>query len=110
LSAVPEGSPSKWARPEEIIWAADASCCGTPRACRTTVPGRYNAELTRAVIDPRASKETGEVRSRIVADVTGATLSKAISAQVNVGGSELQTDAAGQYRALGQEFISHQWI
>lgn len=53
---------------------------------------------------------TGEVRSAVVPDVTGATLRKVIAEQVDMAGSTLHTDAGKQYRPLGQEFIEHQWV
>ena len=53
---------------------------------------------------------TGEVRSAIVPDVTGRTLRKVISQQVDMANSELFTDAAYHYRSMGQEFASHQWV
>ena len=53
---------------------------------------------------------TGEVRSAVVPDVTGKTLRKVISQQVDMANSELFTDAAYHYRALGKEFASHQWV
>jgi transposase-like protein len=51
--------------------------------------------------------ETGEVRSRVVADVTGATLRKVIAEQVDMAGSALWTDEAKTYRQIGAEFASH---
>lgn len=53
---------------------------------------------------------TGEVRSRIVANVTGASLRKVIAEQVNCAGSQLWTDSGSQYNALGQEFIRHETV
>lgn len=56
------------------------------------------------------NKETGEVRSAVVPDVTGATLRKVIAEQVDMANSTLHTDAAPSYRQLGQEFEDHQWV
>ncbi len=55
-------------------------------------------------------RNTGEVRSRVVPDVTGATLRKAIAEQVDMAGSILYTDAAPSYRQLGTEFQRHAWV
>lgn len=55
-------------------------------------------------------KETGEVRSRVVPDVTGPTLRKAIAEQVDMGRSVLHTDSAGQYLHLGREFRAHESV
>ena len=48
----------------------------------------------------------GKVRSRHVADVTGATLRPAIVTQVDRA-SYLMTDEAPQYRKIGDEFAGH---
>lgn len=53
------------------------------------------------------NRDTGEVRSQVIPDVTGATLSKAIAEQVDVAGSHLHTDESRPYRAVGREFQSH---
>jgi transposase-like protein len=51
--------------------------------------------------------DTGEVRSQVVPDVTGATLSKLIHEQVDVPSSVLHTDEWKGYRPVGQEFLAH---
>ncbi len=53
------------------------------------------------------NKETGEVRSHVVADVNGNTLRKFMSEHVDMAGSVLRTDGGLQYRQMGAEFISH---
>lgn len=55
-------------------------------------------------------KATGEARSHVVRDVTGATLAKTIAEQVDMAGSVLHTDAAKAYRPIGQQFASHAWV
>jgi transposase-like protein len=47
------------------------------------------------------NKVTGEVRSRVVTDVSGATLRKAIAEQVNMGASVLHTDSGKLLRFKG---------
>lgn len=54
--------------------------------------------------------KNGEVRSRVVPDVKGETLRKAIAEHVDPSTTTLHTDAAGQYRALGKEFVEHAWV
>jgi hypothetical protein len=56
------------------------------------------------------NKETGEVRSRVVPDVTKDTLRKAISEQVNMAQSRLHSDGWAGYRQLGRDFMSHEWV
>jgi hypothetical protein len=53
---------------------------------------------------------TGEVRSQVMPWVTANTLRKAISDQVNMAGSELETDAAPHYIGIGREFGSHESV
>jgi transposase-like protein len=74
------------------------------KGARTGV--QYNKTAVLSLIDTTS----GEVRSAVVPNVTGATLKKAIAEQVDIGGSTLQTDAAMAYRELGREFISHEYV
>ncbi len=53
---------------------------------------------------------TGQVRSKVVPDVTGATLRKAIAERVNMAASVLYTDSGNQYRQIGQEFAAHESV
>lgn len=53
------------------------------------------------------NKETGEVRSQIVPNVTGATLGDAIRGNVDVKGSVLHTDKLQSYTKIGREFDAH---
>ncbi len=54
--------------------------------------------------------ETGEARSKVVADVSGATLRKVIAENVAMSGSRLMTDEGSQYIVLGREFASHETV
>jgi len=54
--------------------------------------------------------ETGEVRSRVVADVTGHTLRKVIAENVDMAGSVLWTDEGKWYKQIGQEFREHETV
>lgn len=57
------------------------------------------------------NRHTGEVRTRVVTDVTGPTLRKAMAYDVDLPQSHLMTDAGKQYRPMGQQdFISHEWV
>ena len=55
-------------------------------------------------------RESGEVRSRVVPNVQGATLRMAIAEQVDMPNSDLHTDSAKSYIPLGQEFRSHETV
>jgi len=50
---------------------------------------------------------TGRVHSRVVPDVTRATLRKAIAERVHMAGSVLHTDSGLQYNGVGKEFAAH---
>ncbi len=54
--------------------------------------------------------QTGEVRSKVIPDVTGATLRKAISEQVDMSATELHTDEWTGYRALEPEVAAHRTV
>ena len=56
------------------------------------------------------SADTGEVRSRVVPNVTGPTLRKVMAEQVDITGSHLQTDEGTWYGQLGREFLSHETV
>jgi transposase-like protein len=55
-------------------------------------------------------KQTGEVRSRVVPSVTGATLRKVIAEQVDMSRSVLHTDCGTFYPQIGAEFIRHEFV
>ena len=73
-------------------------------------PGHSRVRTDKTPVVSLVSVETGEVRSRVVADVTGRTLRKVIEQQVDIANSHLQTDAASAYLPVGREFLSHQSV
>jgi transposase-like protein len=75
---------------------------------RKHAPGRTPGAKTPVVslIDTR----TGEVRSHVVADVTGATLRKTIEQHVDPLGSTLWTDKWAGYNPVGQTFDQHEQV
>jgi hypothetical protein len=56
------------------------------------------------------NKETGEVRSHVVADVTGQTLRGVIESHVDTELSVLHTDQAHWYTLIGREFADHRTV
>ena len=68
--------------------------------------GTTNLQPVLSLIDT----QTGEVRSRAVPDITGATLRKVIAEHVDMGGSVLHTDAGMQYRPIAHEFLAHEHV
>lgn len=55
-------------------------------------------------------KESGEVRSVAVRDVTGATLGPVLKQHVDIANSVLHTDTAQAYPAIGREFTQHETV
>jgi transposase-like protein len=53
------------------------------------------------------SRETGEVRSRAVANVGGCVLGKVIRENVDTKSTHLHTDAAPVYRTMSGDFLEH---
>jgi transposase-like protein len=56
------------------------------------------------------NRDTGKVRSKLIPEVTGDTLRKAISERVNVAESVLHTDELKGYIPLGREFEKHETV
>jgi len=56
------------------------------------------------------SKESGEARTRVITDVTGATLRKAIAQDVDLPSSVLHSDGHKGYRAIGREMAGHEFV
>ena len=53
---------------------------------------------------------SGEVRSRVVADVTGKTLRTVISENVDMARSILHTDSAHAYKSIGKDMAGHEYV
>ncbi len=73
------------------------------------VPGT-NKRTDKTPVLSLVNATTGEVRSRVVPDVTGATLRKVIAEHVDMAGSILWTDEGSWYDQLGREFIAHNTV
>ncbi len=56
------------------------------------------------------NKATGEVRSRVIPDVTGATLRKAIAEQVDMPNTTLITDDGRGYKTFEKELAGHETV
>lgn len=68
---------------------------------------RWNAMTAKTPVLSLIDATTGEVRSRVVTDVAGPTLRKAIAQEVDMAESHLWTDEGPSYRHLSSEFLSH---
>jgi transposase-like protein len=71
---------------------------------RAGVPGDKTPVLS------LVSHETGEVRSVVVPNVTGASLRKAIAEHVDMPNTTLHTDASGPYKSIAHEFEAHEAV
>jgi len=72
------------------------------------VPGKlHNKKTDKTPVVSLINANTGEVRSRVVRDVTGATLGKVMADNVDMARSVLHTDESAVYDHLGREFIEH---
>lgn len=81
--------------PEQIV-------PGTPHGAGPS----FNKTAVLSLIDT----DTGQVRSRVVPDVTGASLRKAIAEQVRMSRSTLHTDESKSYNQVGAEFTAHETV
>jgi len=70
--------------------------------------GRIKTEKTPVL--SLINKSTGEVRSRVIPDVSGHTLRKVMTQQIDFAGSHLHTDSHRSYKGMGAEFLSHQTV
>ena len=82
---------------------------GKQRSVRATDKGSGGFAHKTPVLS-LVNKATGEVRSRVVPEVTGATLRKAIAEQVDMAATHLHTDASGPYKSIGAEFAAHSYV
>ncbi len=53
---------------------------------------------------------TGEVRSRVIPDVTGASPRKAVAEQVDMPNLHLHTDGHLSYQSFSTNFLSHRYV
>ena len=56
------------------------------------------------------SRETGEVRSRVLNDVKPDNLRAVLREHVDPKATHLHTDSSGPYKSMGREFASHQMV
>lgn len=55
-------------------------------------------------------KDTGEVRSRVIPNITGITLRKAIETHCDPARSILHTDKLPSYNLVGKQFVAHETV
>jgi transposase-like protein len=72
-----------------------------------TKPGRGTDKVAVLAL---IEKHTGEARSRVIPNVTGATLGQAMKDDVDAVHSLLWTDSLPAYRRLGRKFVAHETV
>lgn len=83
---------------------------GKPKNMHKNRRPQYGFEAPKTAVLSLIEQQSGQVRSRVIPDVTGATLAKAITEHVNVGESTLYTDHWGGYRQVAPQFIAHETV
>lgn len=70
----------------------------------------FNYKDNKPIVMSLVDTGTGEIRSRVIPDVTGATLGKAIRDQVDMGATTLVTDELVSYKQLRPELAGHETV
>ena len=77
---------------------------------RSQIRDKRDTHHTMTAVFTLIDAATGESRSRVVPDVTGATLGKVLAEHVNIGQSTLWSDSAKQYGPVGKQFVEHEAV
>lgn len=75
-----------------------------------TGKGLAGTPKDKAVVLTLVDKATGTARSRVIPDVTGPTLRKAMAEQIDFPNSVLHTDGHKPYRPIGKEMAGHEYV
>ncbi|MFL6240065.1 MAG: IS1595 family transposase [Actinomycetes bacterium] len=91
------GKPGNWSNKKRREAKADQHKWARPKTDKPAVMALVN-------------KETGEVRSRVIPDVTGDTLAKVLREEADLENTTLVTDEAKGYRPVGAQFADHKRV
>jgi transposase-like protein len=69
-----------------------------------------NSHLNKTIVLTLVERDTGRAHSRVIPDVTGATLRKAIAERVILASTTLHTDEGAGYRVLRAELAGHKTV
>ncbi len=102
-------------RPEALVGTvvADEAWIGGKARNKYGRPTGHKIEKyvpEKSIVLTLINPETGTARSKIIPDVTSATLYGAIARQVEFKGSVLWTDEAKTYNAIGNQFDAHEQV
>ena len=89
---------------------ADETWIGGVPANRHGHVARRPGQTDKTPVMSLVSRETGEVRSRVVTDVGRKTLRTVLKANTVPGETHLQTDSAPPYRVIGHAFAGHTFV
>jgi len=100
------GNPQKMNRKTRLRWE------GWDQEPKRLAPGtgHPNQKSAKTPVFSLIDAETGEIRSRVVTDVTANTLRKVMTEQVNMAASTVHTDAGRWYNDVGRQFIAHHTV
>jgi transposase-like protein len=94
-----------------VVVADETFVGGAPRNRHGYKPGRGGQGVTdKTPVLALISKDTGMARTRVVTDVTGATLRKAMAHYVDMPNTVLHTDGAKSYESISAEFAAHESV
>lgn len=65
---------------------------------------------TKVTVMALVDRETGETRSRVIPDVTGASLRKVMDDHVDMANTDLETDEGGGYKHMARDLRSHRTV
>lgn len=80
------------------------------KAYRAEFPTSVGGTTGKTPVITMINKDTGEVRSRVINDVTGATLRKYLDNNVIKSETDLETDQHQGYRQVGKEMRTHKTV
>ena len=97
-----------------VVIADETYIGGNPRNRhqwrRTMNPAKPGRGTSKTPVVALIEKHTGEVRSAVVPNVTGASLGAVLSSNVDVRRSILHTDENSAYNAIGRRFAAHESV
>jgi transposase-like protein len=97
------------------VVADDTFVGGAPKNRHASRKGKYG-KGARADLPPKTpvlalvEKDSSQVRTRVVTDVTTKTLRKAIARDVDMPATMLHTDGHGAYHQIGAEMAGHEYV
>ena len=82
---------------------------GNPKNKHRTKPGRQG-KTDKTPVLALVDRRTGEVRSRVIPDVTAKTLHRALTADVDMPATTLHTDGHLAYVSVAPAMGGHEWV